>query len=255
MPKWPPSRRWEQTSLVNVPSLRARGRFLIVADQIVVTRRLPSRSIPLMKLLILGATGATGLQVVTQAVERGHTVTAFVRNMGPLERFGDRITVVRGNLLDPAQLTGVLPGQEAILSAFGPRLPISKADADLLQRFAVALTRGMQKTGVRRVVIESTAFLFRDAVFPPAHLFGRLFFPGVVRDASEMENIISKSGLDWTLVRPPQLTNKPPTGKYRTKIGHLPPFGFNISRADVADFMVKAGENHASIQKIIGLAN
>ena len=208
-----------------------------------------------MKLLILGATGATGLQVVTQAVERGHTVTAFVRNTGPLERFGDRITVVRGNLLDPAELAGVLPGQEAILSAFGPRLPISIADADLLQRFAVALTRGMQKSGVRHVVIESTAFLFRDAVFPPAHLFGRLFFPGVVRDASEMENIISKSGLDWTLVRPPQLTNKPLTGKYRTKIGHLPPFGFNISRADVADFMVKACENHASIQRIIGLAN
>ena len=106
-----------------------------------------------MKLLILGATGATGLQVVTQAVERGHTVTAFVRNTGPLERFGDRITVVRGNLLDPAELAGVLAGQEAILSAFGPRLPISKADADLLQRFAVALTRGMQKSGVRRVVI------------------------------------------------------------------------------------------------------
>ena len=208
-----------------------------------------------MKLLILGATGATGLQVVTQAVERGHTVTAFVRNTGPLEKFGDRITVVRGNLLDPAELAGVLPGREVVLSAFGPRLPISKADADLLQRFAVALTRGMQKSGVRRVVIESTAFLFKDAVFPPAHLFGRWFFPGVVRDASEMENIISKSGLDWTLVRPPQLTNKPATGKYRAKIGHLPPLGFNISRADVADFMIKAGENHASIQKIIGLAN
>jgi putative NADH-flavin reductase len=208
-----------------------------------------------MKLLILGATGATGLQVVAQAVERGHTVTAFVRSTGQLERFGDRIAVIRGNLLDPAEVAVALAGQEAVLSAFGPRLPISKADADLLQRFAVALTRGMQKGGIRRVVIESTAFLFKDAVFPPAHLFGRLFFPGVVRDAGEMERIVAKSGLDWTLVRPPQLTNKPATGKYRTTIGHLPPFGFNISRADVADFMIKAGENHASIQKIIGLAN
>ena len=208
-----------------------------------------------MKLLILGATGATGLQVVTQAVERGHTVTAFVRNTGPLETFGDRITVVRGNLLDPAELAGALTGQEAVLSAFGPRLPIAKADADLLQRFAAALTRGMQKAGVRRVVIESTAFLFKDAIFPPAYLFGRLFFPVVLRDAGEMESIVAKSGLDWTLVRPPQLTNKPATGKYRTTIGHLPPFGFNISRADVADFMIKAGENHASIQKIVGLAN
>ena len=208
-----------------------------------------------MKLLILGATGATGLEVVTQAVERGHAVTAFVRNAGPLEKFGDRITVVRGNLLDTVDLGRGLAGQESVLSAFGPRLPISKADADLLQRFAFSLTKGMQQAGVRRVVIESTAFLFKDAILPPAHLFGRLFFPGVVRDAGEMENIVAKSGLDWTLVRPPQLTNKPRTGRYRAKIGRLPPFGFNISRADVADYMIKAGENHASIQKIIGLAN
>jgi putative NADH-flavin reductase len=208
-----------------------------------------------MKLLILGATGATGLEVVTQAIERGHIVTAFVRNPEPLKPFDDRINVIPGNVLHSAELAGVLVGQETVLSAFGPRLPISKDDADLLQRFAFALTHGMQKAGVRRVVIESTAFLFKDAVFPPAHLFGRLFFPGVVRDANEMENTFQKSGLDWTLVRPPQLTNKPRTGKYRVLEGHLPPFGFNISRADVADFMIKAGENHASIQKIIGVAH
>jgi putative NADH-flavin reductase len=208
-----------------------------------------------MKLLILGATGATGLEVVAQAIERGHTVTAFVRNPEPLEPFSDRIKVIRGNLLDSVELAGVLVGQDAVLSAFGPRLPIPQEDADLLQRFGLALTSAMQQVGVRRVVIESTAFLFKDAVFPPAHLFGRLFFPGIVRDANEMENTLQKSGLDWTLVRPPQLTNKPRTGKYRILVGHLPPFGFNISRADVADFMIKAGENHASIQKIIGLAH
>jgi putative NADH-flavin reductase len=208
-----------------------------------------------MKLLILGATGATGLEVVTQSIERGHTVTAFVRNPEPLKPFGDRITVICGNVLDSAELAGVLVGQEAVLSAFGPRLPISKHDADLLQRFALALTSAMQQTRVRRVVIESTAFLFKDAIFPPAHLFGRLFFPAVVRDANEMETTFQESGLDWTLVRPPQLTNEPLTGKYRILVGHLPPFGFNISRANVADFMIKAGENHASIQKIIGLAH
>jgi putative NADH-flavin reductase len=208
-----------------------------------------------MKILILGATGATGVEVVAQAVERGHTVTAFVRNQSPLAKFGARINIVRGELLDSGELAQVLAGQETVLSAFGPRLPISKADTDLLQRFAVALTAGMKQAGVRRAVIESTAFLFKDAALPPAHLFGRLFFPGVVRDAGEMENIVARSGLDWTLVRPPQLTNKPFTGKYRSKVGHLPTFGFNISRADVADFMIQAGENHASIQKIIGIAN
>jgi putative NADH-flavin reductase len=208
-----------------------------------------------MKLLILGATGATGLQVVAQAIERGHTVTAFVRNPEPLEKFGNRITIIRGNLLDSAELSRVVTAQDAVLSAFGPRLPISKSDADLLQRFAAALTEAMQKAGVRRLVVESTAFLFKDAFMPPAHLFGSLFFPGVVRDATEMENIFAKSGLDWTMVRPPQLTNKPHSGKYRVLVGHLPPFGFNISRADAADYMIKAGENHSSINQIIGLAN
>jgi len=208
-----------------------------------------------MKLLILGATGATGLEIVSQALERGHTVTAFVRRPDALEKFGNRLTVVSGNLLDSLDLGRVLTGHDAVLSAFGPRLPISKADADLLERFAAALARGMQQTGIRRVVIESTAFLFKDAMLPPAHLFGRLFFPSVVRDAGQMETTFQKSGLDWTLVRPPQLTNKPRTGKYRVLIGHLPPFGFSISRADVADFMIKASENHASVGKVVGVAN
>ncbi len=208
-----------------------------------------------MKLLVLGATGGTGLEIVSQAIERGHSVTAFVRAADPLKRFGDRITVIRGNLLNSSELQRVLEGHDAVLSGFGPRLPVSKADATLLQRFAVELTSGMFQAGVRRVVVESTAFLFKDSIIPPTNLFGRLFFPEVVRDAGEMENVFRKSGLDWTMVRPPRLTDKPRTGKYRVLEGHLPRFGFAISRADVADFMIKAGENGASVGKIVGVSN
>ena len=208
-----------------------------------------------MKIVVLGATGGTGLEIVSQAVERGHKITTFVRRPGALEKFGDRIAVVCGNLLDSSEIGRVLVGQDAVLSAFGPRLPVAKADADLLQRFAVALTNGMQVAGVRRVVVESSAFLFKDAILPPANIIGRLFFPGIVQDATDMEKIFQKSGLDWTMVRPPQLTDKPRSGKYRVLVGHLPPFGFKISRADVADFMVKAGENHASVGKIVGISS
>jgi putative NADH-flavin reductase len=207
-----------------------------------------------MKIIVLGATGGTGLEIVTQAVERGHAVTAFVRAPDVLKRFGDRITVIQGNLLNSSELQPVLKDHDTVLSGFGPRLPVSKADATLLQRFAVALTSGMVKAGIRRVVIESTAFLFKDSIIPPTHLVGRLFFPGIVRDADEMENIFRKSALDWTIVRPPRLTDKPRTGKYRVQEGRLPHFGFTISRADVADFMIKAGENHASIGKVIGVS-
>ncbi len=208
-----------------------------------------------MKLLVLGATGGTGLEIVSQAIERGHSVTAFVRAPDPLKRFGDRITVIRGNLLNGSELQRVLEGHDAVLSGFGPRLPVSKADATLLQRFAVELTSGMFQAGVRRVVVESTAFLFKDSIIPPTNFFGRLFFPDIVRDAGEMENVFRKSGLDWTMVRPPRLTDQPRTGKYRVLEGHLPRFGFAISRADVADFMIKAGENGASVGKIVGVSN
>ncbi len=204
-----------------------------------------------MKLVVLGATGATGLEIVRQAIERGHSVTALVRSPERLKPFRDRITVTQGDLLNSADLERVVKGHDAVLSGFGPRVPVSKDDADLLRRFAVALASAMLHSGVRRVVVESVAFLFKDSIVPPAYLLGRLLFPGIVADASAMEQVFGESELDWTIVRPPQLTNKAYTGKYRVREGHLPPFGFKISRADVADFMLKAVENHVSSRKIV----
>ena len=208
-----------------------------------------------MKLIVLGATGGTGLQIIRQAAERGHTLTALVRSPERLNGFKDRITVRSGDLLNPAELESAIRGHDAVLSAFGPRAPISNADANLLQRFALALTTAMPRAGVRRAVVESVAFLFKDSVIPPAYVLGRLFFSQVVADASAMERIFAESALDWTMVRPPELTDKAFTGKYRAREEHLPFFGFTISRADVADFMIKAVENHSSIRRVVGVSN
>ena len=208
-----------------------------------------------MKLVVLGATGSTGLEIVRQAIEYGHSVTAFVRSPERLKSFRDRISVKEGNLLDAAELEPVIKGHDAVLSAFGPRVPIAKGDANLLRQFAVALTSSMPRAGVRRVVVESVAFLFKDAIIPPAYLLGRLFFPGVVADASGMEKVLEKSGLDWTIARPPKLTPKPFTGKYRVREGHLPALGFSISYADVADFMIKAVQNRSLIGKVVGVCS
>ena len=208
-----------------------------------------------MKLVVLGATGSTGLEIVRQAIECGHSVTAFVRSPERLKSFRDRISVKEGNLLDAAELEPVIKGHDAVLSAFGPRVPIAKGDANLLRQFAVALTTAMPRAAVRRVVLESVAFLFKDAIIPPAYLLGRLFFPGVVADASGMEKVLEKSGLDWTIARPPKLTPKPYTGRYRVREGHLPPFGFSISYADVADFMIKAVQNRSLIGKVVGVCS
>ena len=208
-----------------------------------------------MKVAVLGATGGIGLEIVRQAMEHGHSVTALVRSPERLKPFENSIAVKQGDLLNSSELEQAIEGHDAVLSGFGPRVPIAKSDANLLRDFAVALTNAMQHSRVRRVVVVSTAFLFKDSILPPTYLVGRLFFPGVVIDAAAMERTFSGSGLDWTIVRPPQLTDKPYTGKYRVREGHLPRFGFNISRADVADFFVKTIEDRASVGKIIGTSN
>jgi putative NADH-flavin reductase len=208
-----------------------------------------------LKLVVLGATGGTGLEIVRQAMKRGHSVTALVRSPDRLKPFGGRITVRRGNLLDSADLQKVIRGHDAVVSAFGPRLPLKKDDEHLLEQFACALTSAMLQTNLRRVIVESVAFLFKGAILPPVHLLGRLLFPRTVADATAMEQIFAESGLDWTMARPPELTDRPYTGKYRVREDHLPRFGFKISRADVADFMIKAVENRSWIRKVVGMSD
>jgi putative NADH-flavin reductase len=215
----------------------------------------PGQTQPSLRLVVLGAIGGTGLELVKQALGRGHLVTAFVRSPERLKDFRDYIKIRQGDLLNSASLQEVIQGHDAVLSGFGPRAPRSEADSNLLERFALALTTAMSAARVRRVVVESVAFLFKNSIFPPAYLLGRLFLPRTVADASAMERIFANTGLDWTMVRPPELTDKPYTGKYRVQEGHLPRFGLKISRADVADLMIKLAENGTSIRKVVGIAN
>ena len=98
-----------------------------------------------MKLLVLGATGGIGLETVRQAVARHHSVTALVRSPDRLGAFRDCIALEQGDLLSSSELERAMQGKDAILSAFGPRVPVAKADANLLRDFASALTFAMQQ--------------------------------------------------------------------------------------------------------------
>ena len=208
-----------------------------------------------MKLVVLGATGGIGIEVVRQALERGHSVRAVVRSPERLSAVAGDIQILQGDPLDAAELRRAIDRHDAVISAFGPRVPVAKSDHDLLERFGHSLTDAMLHTTVKRVVIVSTAFLFKDAIFPPAYLVGRLFFPSVLADASAMERIVTGSALDWTLVRPPQLTDKSRTGRYRVREGHLPVFGSRIARADVADFLIRCTEAGSTCRQIVGISN
>src|SRR5260370_33329181 len=121
----------------------------------------------LMKFVVLGATGGTGIEVVRQALDQGQSATAFVRSPERLKPFGNRITVKQGDLLNSAELAKAISGHDAILSGFGPRVPIAKDDASLLRNFATALTTALHHPNVRRAVISSPAFLCKESSLPP----------------------------------------------------------------------------------------
>jgi putative NADH-flavin reductase len=207
-----------------------------------------------MKLVVLGATGGTGTELVRESLKGGHCVTVFVRDTTRLHEFKDRIRIEEGDLLDRGALAKVLENHDAVLSGFGPRVPVAKSDAHLLEQFAAVLTGAMEDARVGRLVIISTAFLFKDSIVPPTYLLGKLLFPSVVSDSAALEKTVQESAVEWTIVRPPQLTDGPMTGSYRERIGHLPRFGFKISRADVAHYFVKAIEKGEVMRKIVGIS-
>jgi len=200
-----------------------------------------------MKLFVIGATGRTGREIVQQALERGHYVTAFVRSPESTRLENERLTVLKGNVVDENQLFEAMQNHDAVLSALGPRKVFKPSS--LLHDSALATTRAMSRSGVRRLVILSAA----------AH------FPGIpnrivsfvlrshMRDSRAMEEIVLASGLDWTIARPPRLTKEDYTS-YRSREGAAPKMGFTLARKAVAAFMLDASEQQKHFRKIVGIA-
>lgn len=203
-----------------------------------------------MKLLLLGATGGTGLQVIQLALARHHQVTAFVRNPDALSSMAGAIEVVTGDLLAPSQLARVLIGQDAVICTFTPASGARNSWAE----FASALTQAMTAAHVRRLIVTSVGFLFRRALCPPAFLIGSLFFRDILSGAAAMERVIVGSALDWTLVRPPRLTDGSRAPRYRVRYGSLPWWGLTLSRSDLAEYLLAAAGDAATIHQTVGIA-
>jgi putative NADH-flavin reductase len=205
-----------------------------------------------MRLFILGATGAIGQQLLRIGLERGHELTAYVRTPHKISisRPSGRLAVVQGDLFSDGAMARSLAGHDAVLSAFGPT---TVRTTTLRREFGRTLASAMRKGGVRRVQLVSAAFLFQRI-----GMLGALLKPTLFRfmapDMADMEREIMKEDLEWTVLRPPRLTNGPLSRGYRLADGELPASGYVISRADVADFMINEAETPAHVRKIVGLA-
>jgi putative NADH-flavin reductase len=205
-----------------------------------------------MKLAILGATGGIGRILLSDALEHGHQVTAFVRSPHKVTQQDPCLRVIAGDLFDPQQMAAALRGNDLVLSAFGPT---TLRGTDLRRDFGRVLVEALRSAGVSRFIHVSSALLFPDAGFAAAVLSSTLF-RNVVRDHIHSEAELIQPDLDWTIVRPPKLSNGRATGNIRSEIDHLPKNGsFAISRADVATFMLHEALTPRYIQQIIGVSN
>lgn len=222
-----------------------------------------------MKLTIFAATGGIGRQLFEQAIAAGHDVTAVARNPRSLAGTA-RLVAADLTAADPAVLASAVDGSDAVLSGLGPRKP--RSEAGITSRGTKAILTAMQTTGVRRIVVVSAAPIGTvpspGRPNPPKHdpgdgffmrhlgsRFARTMFSAHYADLAVMEDLVRESGLDWTISRPPQLTDKPLTGTYQTAYGQNIRGGSHVSRANVAHHMLAVIEQPSAIKQIIGIAD
>src|SRR5215469_10530850 len=221
-----------------------------------------------MKLTIIAATGGVGRQLLAQALDAGHEVTVVARNPARLPRDAQAATrIVTADLArsDPHVLESAVAGADAVLSALGPH---TNADAGI----AAPGTAAMRAAGVARIVAISASPVATtpspDRPHPPRHDPGdgflmrqvgnriaKTLFGNVYDDLARMEDVVRDSGLDWTVLRPPYLTGKPLTGRYRTAVGRNVRGGVRIPRADVAHYMLAVLDQPDTIGQVIGIAS
>lgn len=204
-----------------------------------------------MKLFVLGATGHTGQHIIDIALARSHQVTAFVRSPQKIQRRDPGLSVMPGNPLDVDQMAKHLEGHDAVLSALGVRPPQAFRPHSIVEECAASTVAAMTRTRVNRLVLVSAAVLFPMKGIQFA--FFRWLLQHISRDLSTAEEIVRATSLEWTIVRPPRLTNSP-NDKYRLARNALPTKGSVASFRSVATFMLDAAEHKSYVRELVGLA-
>ncbi|GAB4536960.1 MAG: SDR family oxidoreductase [Pleurocapsa sp.] len=195
-----------------------------------------------MRVIIYGATGKIGRLCVDKALNAGHEVTAFARYPGKLDP-RERLEKVRGDILDRDKVLTSMPGHDAVLTVFGAPLNWSTITSvpDLCTHGTINIVNAMLKHKVKRLICMTGIgagdskghgrFVFDNLILPI--LLGRIY-----ADKNLQETLVMESNLDWTIVRPAELTDESESNNYRVLVDLKGKKASTIARADVADFLV-----------------
>lgn len=204
-----------------------------------------------MKIIVFGASGGTGKEIVKQALEARHEVTAFVRNPAKLDIQHADLNILQGDILDTVTVKKAVAGREAVISTLGPSRPPVPS---MMETAAKNIVEAMNQAGIHRL-ISTTGAGVRDEQDQPKlvdHLIKgllTLLAGEVLKDSAANVAVIRASDLDWTIVRYPRLTDGSLTGKYR--VGYVGrDSGIQISRADGAHFILQELKNAQHVHKM-----
>ena len=206
-----------------------------------------------MKVIIFGASGSIGRNLVSQALEQGHAVTAFVRDPARIDIQHDKLSIAVGDVLEAASVQKALIGHDAVMCSIG-----AGRKGGVRAEGTRNIITAMKAAGVRRLICQSTLGIGESwsnlNAFWKYLMFG-LFIRPAYLDHVEQEKLVRESGLDWSIVRPAAFIDGELTGHYR----HGFPATANdtkleISRADVADFMLKNLVDNTYLHKTPGLS-
>jgi len=193
-----------------------------------------------MHILVIGATGGTGREIVKQALERGHDVAALARKPAKLDLKHDRLRVVQGDVMDPSTLDAAVKDCDVVVCALGHKRWLGPSK--ILSQGTRNLIAAMERRGVKRLVVES-ALGVGDSVGRLGVYYTLFTIPLILPfywfDKERQERVVRASNLEWIIVRPAQLTNGRKRGTYKhgPRVGNYL-WSLSISRADVADFML-----------------
>ena len=209
-----------------------------------------------MNILIIGATGKTGRQLIKQGLESGHEITALVRNPNKLRVQHPNLQFIQGDVLNPVSLEEAMTNQDAVLCALGHKRFFIKTN--ILSKGTANLIQTMTKHGVRRFIC-ITALGINDSRYRLGLYYTLFTIPFILyfyfKDKSLQEKLIEKSDLEWTIIRPAQFIPGKKRGKYKhgLKVGHYLLTKL-ITRADVAHFMLKELTDPAYVYKKPGIS-
>ncbi len=204
-----------------------------------------------MKVIVFGATGGVGKQVVKQAAEDGFEVTAFLRTPAKLVFEHANLKVIQGDAFNRAEVAAAIAGHDAVVSCLGSSKGMKKSTE--LQEMTKNIVAGMEANGVKRIVYTASAGIHKEL----AGMSGKLMMgmlKNALKDHRAAVDEIMAHGLAYTIVRPMGLTNSEFTGKYREADEGVPEKSMSIPRADVAHFIVKALKDVRYENSSIGLA-